>query len=351
MQHDSIVIQIAQLESQISKYEGLQSRLQGQMIDDYNPFTIAYALAIGEVYVNLKEAIVNEMKKMQEAYNYQFLEDRPFTYDDSRMAMIEAWLANNRIEMLDRMSQLGTEVQQFNRNLEPLENAIVIRRDDLNDEFAHLDANGQMAFTVSGAEKELAPLTHVHMTDVRVWLPGLRSSSNRVRVWLKRYGSSLVYDQHGQIRTFTHGARTMLFDYDKDGYDVNSAVSIPEVGSSTPNEYVALSPIGPWVIGVPEAYNGGDVNTSDVKEIHVQLSGTFLPCANLQCPPRQTHFNFSNETVSMTTLTPGVQSQSRRLNSVTISVGVIGVTVVGLIGIVTVVGVRRYRRRRGYNKV
>eukprot|EP00118_Oscarella_pearsei_P024830 m.306893 g.306893 ORF g.306893 m.306893 type:complete len:1015 (+) comp41685_c0_seq1:21-3065(+) len=356
MQHDSIVIQIAKLESQVSKYQGLQARLQGQMVGNYDPFTITYALAIGEVYVNLKDAIVNELKKLQEAYNYQFLEGRPFTYDDSRIAMMEAWMANNRIEMLDRMSQLGTEVQEFNKNLKPMTNTIVLKRELLPDDFRQLDQNHTMPFAISGAEKELAPLTHVHMTDVKVWLPGIKSSSSRVKVWLKRYGSSVVYDQRGEMWTFTHGARTMLFDYRKDNLEVNAAVSIPQVffdsnsGLSSQNEYVALSPIGPWVLGIPAAYNT-DVNTSEVNEIHVQLSGTFLPCANMECPPREA--KLFSEVVEEAALSPEKASRSvGKGTTYGIIFGSIGATIVGLVALIVVIhGVRKFRQRRGYDRV
>ena len=136
-------------------------------------------------------------------------------------------------------------------------------------------------------------MTHAHMTEVRVWLPGVTVRSDHVRVWLKRYGTSQVYDQQGAPWTFTHGARTMLYDYSTrdhthvtpntraDNYKENTRVRIDEDSS----DYVALSPIGPWSLSVSERYNPG-VDTTKVNAIYLQLSYSFLPCAQPECPIR-----------------------------------------------------------------
>ena len=146
---------------------------------------------------------------------------------------------------------------------------------------------------IAGAEDQLSTMTHAHMTDVRVWLPGASVNSDHLRVWLKRYGTSQVYDQQGNSWTFTHGARTMLYDYStkdhshisprtpRDNYKENTRVEIDEDKS----DYVALSPIGPWSLSVSKRYNPG-VDTSKVDAIYLQLSHSFLPCAQPECPIR-----------------------------------------------------------------
>ncbi|XP_035677638.1 uncharacterized protein LOC118416593 [Branchiostoma floridae] len=227
------------------------------------------------------------MKRLQEAYNYQFLERRPFSYDDSRMAMIEAWLANNRISMLQRMEKIGNDVQVFNAASPPLTNTIVLRRRDLAADFARFDNGTELPFVISGAEALLAPMTHVHMTDVKAWIPGVRTEDRRVKVWLKRYGTSLVYDQQGGMWTFTHAPRTMLFHYNTDSLQVYSKADIHQPSS----DYVTLSPIGPWTLAVPREHNPG-VDVTAVREIRLQLTLTFLPCAQPVCPPR-TRVNFT----------------------------------------------------------
>ncbi len=136
-------------------------------------------------------------------------------------------------------------------------------------------------------------MTHAHMTAMRIWLPGAKLDSDHLRVWVKRYGTSQVYDQQGQPWTFTHGARTMLFDYSTkdnshitpdtrwDNYIANTQVEIDEDSS----DYVALSPIGPWSLSVSKRYNPG-LDTSKVDAIYLQLSYSFLPCAQPECPIR-----------------------------------------------------------------
>ena len=144
-------------------------------------------------------------------------------------------------------------------------------------------------------------MTHAHMTDVRIWLPGASVDSDHLRVWLKRYGTSQVYDQQGNPWTFTHGARTMLYDYStkdhshitprtqSDNYKENTRVQIDEDKS----DYVALSPIGPWALSVSKRYNPG-VDTSKVDAIYLQLSYSFLPCAQPECPIRSLNTTKSN---------------------------------------------------------
>ena len=146
-------------------------------------------------------------------------------------------------------------------------------------------------------------MTHAHMTDVRVWLPGAKVNSDHLRIWLKRYGTSQVYDQQGNLWTFTHGGRTMLFDYSttdhknispktsRDKYKANTKVQIDEDKS----DYVALSPIGPWSLSVSKRYNPG-LDTTKVNAIYLQLSYSFLPCAQPECPIRSLNGTISNST-------------------------------------------------------
>jgi len=65
-------------------------------------------------------------------------------------------------------------------------NTIVLRRRDLAADFARFDNGTELPFVISGAEALLAPMTHVHMTDVKAWIPGVRTEDRRVKVWLKR---------------------------------------------------------------------------------------------------------------------------------------------------------------------
>eukprot|EP00118_Oscarella_pearsei_P000923 m.311791 g.311791 ORF g.311791 m.311791 type:complete len:155 (+) comp150402_c0_seq1:1-465(+) len=152
--------------------------------------------------------------------------------------------------------------------------------------------------------------------------------------------------------TFTHGARTMLFDYNKDDLEVNAAVAIPQVffdgdsGLSTQNEYVALSPIGPWVLAIPKAYNT-DANTKKVNEIHVQLAGTFLPCARKECPLRRSRLLVSREVVKESAGDSGWKGTSYGT-----IFGSIGGIFIGFVSLIVIIhGVRKYKKRRGYNRV
>ncbi|XP_078677839.1 uncharacterized protein LOC144914154 [Branchiostoma floridae x Branchiostoma belcheri] len=287
--HDAVVIKIHSLDAEIQVLQQQNARLRSETAAVFDPTIISYAMAIGRVYVQLKDSIVDQMKRLQEAYNYQFLERRPFSYDDSRMAMIEAWLANNRISMLQRMEKIGNDVQVFNADSSPMTNTIVLRRRDLADDFAQFDNGTELPFVISGAEDLLMPMTHVHMTDVKAWIPGVRTEDRLVKVWLKRYGTSLVYDQQGGMWTFTHAPRTMLFHYNTASLQVYSKADIHQASS----DYVTLSPIGPWTLAVPREYNPG-VDVSRVREIHLQLTLTFLPCAQPVCPPRTRQVNFTD---------------------------------------------------------
>ena len=86
----------------------------------------------------------------QEAYNYQYLERRTFSYDDSRVVMMEAWLANNRISMLQKMEKIGNEVQLFNVGTQPLSNCLSIKREENPKGFEALDSTGMLPFVISG---------------------------------------------------------------------------------------------------------------------------------------------------------------------------------------------------------
>ena len=72
--------------------------------------------------------------------------------------MLEAWMANNMINRLQRMEQIGNQVETFNMApagatdavMTPMENSIVLRREDYPQAFNSLDANGNMTFSLSG---------------------------------------------------------------------------------------------------------------------------------------------------------------------------------------------------------
>ncbi|XP_070567569.1 uncharacterized protein [Ptychodera flava] len=304
LHHDSTVLKIASLDAQYEVLQLEESRLRSEMGKGYDPTVIDYAIAVGRVYTNLKDAIVDKMKRLQEAYNYQFLENRVFKFDDTRVALLEAWLANQRIQMLDKIEQIGNQVQLFNQDAPPMTNSIVLKREDFPADFENMDRTGELWFAISGKEDQLAPLTHVHMLDVRVWFPGVKVRDDRLRVWLKRYGSSMVYDQNGEPWTFTHAPRTMLFDYnvkDLTLYSGRKSSSKPvnivyventRVSVDDTSDYVALSPIGPWALSVSPQYNP-DIDTRKVKEIHLQMSYSFLACSLPVCPPRSFPHNYS----------------------------------------------------------
>ncbi|XP_077977882.1 uncharacterized protein LOC144433439 [Glandiceps talaboti] len=366
LHHDSMVLRIAAIDAQYDLLKEEGSRLRSELSKGFDPTVIDYAIAIGRIYTDLKDSIVDQMKRLQEAYNYQFLENRVFKFDDTRVALLEAWLANNRIHMIDKIEKLGSEVQTFNLDSPPMINSIVIKREDNPNNFEEFDRTGELPFTITGTEEQLAPLTHAHMLDVRVWLPGVKVDDDRLRVWLKRYGTSTVYDQNGQPWTFTHSSRTMLFDYNVNDltrysrnkspsqsviYIENTHISIDERG-----DYVALSPIGPWALSVSPVYNP-NVDTRKVKEIYIQMAYSFLPCSLPVCPPRTHSANYTSDDepdgphVPVPHIDPEDPGKTVEEpgDSQRISVGtLVGIILAGILTavILVAIGTISYRRRR-----
>ena len=176
-------------------------------------------------------------------------------------------------------------------------------------------------FGLLGAEDQFSTMTHVHMTDVRVWLPGVTVHTDHIKIWMKRYGTSQVYDQQGKPWTFTHGARTMLFEYStvdhsnispqtsNNNYKQNTRVEINEEKS----DYVALSPIGPWSFSISRRYNPG-LDTTEVNAIYLQLSYSFLPCARPECPIRSLNATISDSRVGEQNLIPQTKKPSGDAN-------------------------------------
>ena len=150
MHYDAIVIKLATMEAEANVLERENARLQSQITKDFDPNLITYSIAVGRVLLNLKDAFVDQMKRLHESYTYQFFERRPFAYDDSSVAMLEAWMANNMVNRLQRMEHIGNQVEKFNVDPRPMENSIVLSRKDHPEAFGFLDANGSMTFVLSG---------------------------------------------------------------------------------------------------------------------------------------------------------------------------------------------------------
>ena len=150
MHHDAIVVKVATIEAEANVLERENARLQSQITKDFDPNLITYSIAVGRVLFNLKDAFVDQMKRLHESYTYQFLERRPFAYDDSSVAMLEAWMANNMVNRLQRMEHIGNQVEKFNTDAKPMENSIVLSRRDHQEAFASLDSFGNMTFALTG---------------------------------------------------------------------------------------------------------------------------------------------------------------------------------------------------------
>ena len=150
MHHDAIVVKLATIDAEAKVVEFENARLQSQMTKDFDPNLITYSIAVGRVLFNLKDAFVDQMKRLHESYTYQFLERRPFAYDDSTVAMFEAWMANNMVNRLQRREQIGNQVEQFNVDPKPLDNSILLHRKDHPEAFRSLDENGTMTFVLTG---------------------------------------------------------------------------------------------------------------------------------------------------------------------------------------------------------
>ena len=176
MHHDAIVVKLATIEAEANVLERENARLQSQITKDFDPNLITYSIAVGRVLFNLKDAFVDQMKRLHESYTYQFLERRPFAYDDSSVAMIEAWMANNMVNRLQRMEHIGNQVEKFNMHPEPMENSIVLSRKDHPEAFASLDTFGNMTFVLTGT---LLEILSTHEAD---WRPFKISFGNLKKV-------------------------------------------------------------------------------------------------------------------------------------------------------------------------
>nr|XP_002738503.1 PREDICTED: uncharacterized protein LOC100368084 [Saccoglossus kowalevskii] len=366
LHHDSIVLRIAALEAQIVVLESEETHLRSQESKEFDPNTLSYAIAVSRVYIDLKDSIVNQMKRLQEAYNYQFLDNRVFRYDDSRIAMIEAWVANNRMHMMDRIEMMGSEMQTFNLNSPPMTNSLILKREDNPKGFHELDQTGLLMFSITGEEDQLAPLTNVQILDVRVWVPGVKIDKNSLIVWLKRYGTSTVYDQDGDRWTFTHAPRTMLFSYNIDELAAYSHSSVSsnhlsyyientEFNLGKSDAFSSLSPIGPWAISISSKYNPG-VDTRGVEEIYLQLAYTFLPCSPPVCHPQSLPYNYSDADIQLDPHAPDLPEfdENEDIPSGSDGIGNVSIVVVTLaafvgVAVVTLfvaVLVRGYRKKR-----
>ena len=71
MHHDAIVVKLATIEAEAGVLERENARLGSELTQEFNPNLIAYSLAVGRVLLNLKDAFVDQMKRLHESYTYQ----------------------------------------------------------------------------------------------------------------------------------------------------------------------------------------------------------------------------------------------------------------------------------------
>jgi hypothetical protein len=116
-----------------------------------------------------------------------------------------------------------------------------------------------------------ARMANVRVKQVRVWIDGVKTADNQVRVHISHLGKEEIVSQSGEVFSFTHEPVNKPFIYKLDSLEVIEEVNFGmKEGKSN---YAALGPFTTWNISVNDDDNN-QLDLSEVTGIRLEFSGT-----------------------------------------------------------------------------
>jgi len=290
-QHDVLVLKFAKLTAVRAKTMKDRTTLLSQSVGKFNMINAMQAVAAGETYYRLKEAIVDSLKQLRAAMNYEFCEQVAFRYDDVRVVQLEGFLSDISVERVRKRNK-DSSSRAILANFEGVHptaaTSIKIQYNNgHNTEFNNFWSTGTFSFQLKADALELPKgVANMRVVSAQAFAKQLLQSEGSqhatAEIWIKRQGVSQCTDVRGDTFTFAHSPQSY--------YSMFSAGEETSITGSNVKYLTALevnqgvvgpSPVGTWEFSMPQLTTESE--RSRVSEIQLDLVLSFIPCETPEC--------------------------------------------------------------------
>jgi len=268
-----------------------RTNLLTQSVGTFNIKNVMQAFSAGETYYRLKECIVDSLKQLRAAMNYEFCEYVDFKYDDLRVVQLEGFLADISIERVRKRNKDSSSralLANFDGPHPTAATSIKIQLNNgHNTEFNNFWSTGTFQYQLKADALELPMgVANMRVVSAQAFANQLLQSEGAqhptAEIWIKRQGASQCTDVRGDVFTFAHAPQKYYSIYSAGeetsitGSDVKYLTAL-EVNK----DVVGPSPIGTWEFSMPQLTTQSE--RSRVSEIQLDLILSYIPCETPTC--------------------------------------------------------------------
>jgi len=312
---------------------------------------LQFMQSIGNSYRTQKDRIIEMLKMLHDAVDFEFCEQNPFQYEDVRVAQLSSFLAQISTERMRKLAEdSGSRGVLEARGANGQATAVVkisltpTLSDDMALAFNNFWENGTLIYHLDMDNAALpSGVANLRVVDAQAFVPALLldefGTSDLAEVWMRKLGSSTCMNTAGKQQLFSHAASSY--------YSVYSAKVDPRLTDESPTwltqptppveSSAGPTPVGTWQVSVPS------LNTmalrQQVQEVEIHLIVSYVPCSMPSCG--------SSTTQASSLMSLHSSKPSPTTAGLTTSLSLCGAAVIGsLLTMSAVFGINRRATRR-----
>lgn len=287
LEYNAAVTLVLQYSQQLADLQTQANALNDDVLKNLSANIPGLSSFISQSYYALRQTILRYMNLAARAYKFWCLEDTNLL--SASLTGFEPPAINYQILQQIQDNFWGA----ISDELGALGNGVEFPKDP-NDtgEFVSITgfavdvflSTGQLIFNVpvktkQDVEKPFAHMACVRVTDVQVYLPGVKvapdnSGKSILAIDITHTGKESLVSQSNEIYTFTHEPRTHTFQYHTDTQEIYEPAQFQITAREDPNGDNNVALIGPytdWHLNMD--LNTPGLDTSAVKEVQVYFRG------------------------------------------------------------------------------
>lgn len=293
-EHDMKVVKFGALQSQRSRLVSEKRELYNSAAGTFDPTSLQFMQTISETYRAQKDRIVEMLKLMHEAVDYEFCEQDTFAYEDVRVTQLESFTAQISAERMRRHSD-DTAARALLAEHGPGDSMEAVTVVTLKEEqsaevamaFINFWENGTLSFNIDTTHDAFPRgVANMRVVSAQAFVPALllaeEGQHDYAKVWFRKLGVSTCSSSEGQQHTFAHPSTGY--------YSVYSAREDPRLNDGPPawltkpiqnDDIVAPTPFGAWSMSIPALKTQAQRSVVNEVELHFVLS--YVPCSKGSC--------------------------------------------------------------------
>lgn len=274
LDYNSLLHKQASLEAEIVHRREETNRIIAIRAATKDPALVECKTFMGKLLTQTKSSLIRALYQERRAFEYWSLEDTVFPVADQnvvQLATLHGALLSGELEKRDQRNRPSQEYKGVKIVISETElpGAFKIFRDKKSPGF------GKITFRI--------PFNHeqfdngwgaITVRQVKIEIPNVKTSNNRVNIRLMHSGLSLFRKPNKDFKEFTHAPRFTGYTYSLDGTGPTTPIDNNLGGKE--GEYAYLSPFAVWTLQLDPTVNP-DLDLKKVKAFSLEFDGFFLP--------------------------------------------------------------------------